>query len=33
MSNLSTATILFVDDDPGMREVMALILAEEGYEV
>ena len=28
-----TASILFVDDDPCMREVMALILSEEGYEV
>jgi CheY-like chemotaxis protein len=30
---ISTASILFVDDDPCMREVMALILNEEGYEV
>ncbi len=30
---ISTASILFVDDDPCMREVMALILSEEGYEV
>ena len=27
------ATILFVDDDPCMREVMAMMLDEEGYEV
>ena len=33
VSNLSTATILFVDDDQAMREVVALILGEEGYEV
>ena len=33
MSNFSTATILFVDDDPAMREVVALILNEEGYDV
>jgi CheY-like chemotaxis protein len=31
MSSISTATILFVDDDPAMREVMALILDEEGF--
>lgn len=29
----STATILFVDDDAAMQEVMALILGEEGFEV
>ena len=33
MKDISRATILFVDDDPCMREVMAMILAEEGYEV
>jgi CheY-like chemotaxis protein len=33
VSNFSTATILFVDDDQAMREVVALILNEEGYEV
>lgn len=33
MGSISTASILFVDDDPCMREVMALILNEEGYEV
>jgi CheY-like chemotaxis protein len=33
VSSLSTATILFVDDDPAMREVMALILSEEGFAV
>ena len=33
MSNFSTATILFVDDDQAMREVVALILNEEGYDV
>ena len=33
MSGLSTATILFVDDDAAMREVMAFILTEEGFEV
>ena len=32
-SNFSRATILFVDDDPAMREVMALILGEEGFDV
>ena len=31
MSDLSTATVMFVDDDAAMREVMALILAEEGF--
>jgi CheY-like chemotaxis protein len=31
MSNLSTAMVMFVDDDAAMREVMALILAEEGF--
>jgi len=33
MSSDSTATILFVDDDPAMREVMTLILGEEGFSV
>lgn len=33
MSSVSTATILFVDDDAAMREVMALILSEEGFDV
>lgn len=33
MSNPSRATILFVDDDPCMCEVMAMMLNEEGYEV
>jgi CheY-like chemotaxis protein len=33
VSDFSTATILFVDDDRAMREVVALILGEEGYEV
>lgn len=33
MKNISRATILFVDDDPCMREVMAMMLEEEGYEV
>jgi len=33
VSSLSAATILFVDDDPAMREVMALILSEEGFAV
>lgn len=33
VSSLSTATILFVDDDSAMREVMALILGEEGFDV
>ncbi|WP_109485321.1 response regulator [Occallatibacter savannae] len=32
-SNDSQATILFVDDDAAMREVMSLILSEEGFEV
>ena len=32
-SDSSRATILFVDDDPAMREVMALILGEEGFDV
>src|SRR4029079_16016900 len=30
-SNSSTATVLFVDDNAAMREVMALILNEEGF--
>lgn len=33
MKNISRATILFVDDEPCMRELMAMILNEEGYEV
>jgi len=33
VSSLSTATILFVDDDSAMREVMAFILGEEGFAV
>ena len=33
VKNISKATILFVDDDPCMREVMAMILGEEGFEV
>jgi CheY-like chemotaxis protein len=33
LSNSSRATILFVDDDTAMREVMALILGEEGFDV
>lgn len=33
MNSFSTATILFVDDDPCLREVMAMILNDEGYEV
>ena len=33
MKNMSKATILFVDDEPCMRELMAMILKEEGYEV
>lgn len=33
MSILSKASILFVDDEPCMREVMAMILNEEGFEV
>ncbi len=33
MKNISKAAILFVDDEPCMREVMAMILTEEGYEV
>lgn len=32
MKSISRATILFVDDDPCMREVMAMMLDEEGYE-
>jgi len=31
VNSLSTATVLFVDDDAAMREVMALILGEEGF--
>lgn len=33
MKNISRASILFVDDDSCMREVMAMMLDEEGYEV
>ena len=33
VSSSSRTTILFVDDDPCMREVMAMVLGEEGYEV
>lgn len=33
MKSPSRATILFVDDDPCLREVMAMILSEEGYDV
>ena len=33
MGHLSTASILFVDDDPCMCEIMSLMLGEEGYEV
>jgi CheY-like chemotaxis protein len=33
VKNISRATILYVDDDPCMRELMAMILNEEGYEV
>ena len=33
MKNISKAAILFVDDEPCMRELMAMILNEEGYEV
>jgi CheY-like chemotaxis protein len=33
VGTFSKATILFVDDDACMREVMAMILDEEGYEV
>jgi CheY-like chemotaxis protein len=33
VKSTSRATILFVDDDPCMREVMAIMLEEEGYEV
>jgi CheY-like chemotaxis protein len=33
VSSFSRTTILFVDDDPCMREVMAMVLNEEGYEV
>jgi len=33
ISDSSRATILFVDDDAAMREVMALILSEEGFDV
>jgi CheY-like chemotaxis protein len=33
VKNISKAKILFVDDEPCMRELMAMILTEEGYEV
>ncbi len=33
VKNISKARILFVDDEPCMRELMAMILTEEGYEV
>ena len=33
MSNYSRASILFLDDDPCMRDVMAMMLNEEGFEV
>lgn len=33
MKSFSRASILFIDDDPCMREVMAMMLDEEGYEV
>ncbi|WP_348265101.1 response regulator [Telmatobacter sp. DSM 110680] len=33
VKNISKATILFVDDEPCMRELMAMILNEEGFEV
>ncbi|HEY1576378.1 MAG TPA: response regulator [Terracidiphilus sp.] len=33
MGSISRVTILFVDDDPCMREVMALILSEQGFEI
>ena len=33
MSSFSRASILFLDDDPCMRDVMAMVLNEEGYEV
>ena len=33
MNSFSRASILFVDDDECMREVMALLLNDEGYEV
>jgi CheY-like chemotaxis protein len=33
VKNISKAAILFVDDEPCMRELMAMILTEEGYEV
>lgn len=33
MTSFSRASILFVDDDQCMREVMALLLNDEGYEV
>ncbi len=33
MKNKSKPTVLFVDDEPCMRELMAMILTEEGYEV
>jgi len=33
VSSFSRASILFLDDDPCMRDVMAMVLNEEGYEV
>jgi CheY-like chemotaxis protein len=33
VKNISRAAILFVDDEPCIRELMAMILGEEGYEV
>ena len=33
VKNKSKPTVLFVDDEPCMRELMAMILTEEGYEV
>ena len=30
---IQRARILFVDDEPGMREMVAMLLSEEGYEV
>ena len=33
VTDFSRATILYVDDDPAMREVMSLILSEEGFDV
>lgn len=33
MNDAHVSKVLFVDDEPGMREVMAMLLSEEGYEV